>query len=127
MQSKAALGVTERQPFPPCRNPWQYHPVPGEPDLQFRMFNTLLATVLIGAYLGWLLVRPVPLFPNWLGALASAGVTGYATTLEDSVGDLMRYVGYAVVHTASVVTDTAEEVQVRTYTSAHYTVIMMYA
>jgi hypothetical protein len=91
------------------------------------MFNTLLATVLIGAYLGWLLVRPVPLFPNWLGALASAGVTGYATTLEDSVGDLMRYVGYAVVHTASVVTDTAEEVQVRTHTSVHYTVITLCA
>jgi hypothetical protein len=91
------------------------------------MFNTLMATVLIGAYLGWLVVRPVPLFPNWLGALAAAGVTGYATTLEDSVGDLMRYVGYAMVHTASVATDTAEEVQVRTYTSVRYTVIMMYA
>lgn len=104
--------MSERQPFPPCRNPWQYFPAQGEPDLQFRMFSTLLSMVLLGAYTGWLVVRPVPLLPNWLGALGAAGAVGYATTLPDGTGDLLRYLGYAAAHAAGVLLDTAEEVQV---------------
>lgn len=106
------MGVSERQQFPPCRNPWQYYPTDGEADLQFRMFSTLLSVVLLSAYLGWLVARPVPLLPNWMGALGSAAAVGYATTLTDSTGDLLRYLGYAEAHAAGVLADTAEEVQV---------------
>jgi hypothetical protein len=112
------LQLARRRPFPPCSNPWQYFPLEGEEDLGFSMFSTLASMVVIGAYSGWLLVRPVPLLPNWLGAVAGAGLLGYTTTVRDGRGDMLRLLGHSIARAVSVVGECASDVQLSGKVSA---------
>jgi hypothetical protein len=117
-QGKALLQLARRRPFPPCSNPWQYFPLEGEEDLGFSMFSTLVSMVVIGAYGGWLIVRLIPLLPNWLGAVAGASVLGYTSTVRDGRGDMLRLVGHSIARAAGVVGECASDVQLRARVSA---------
>ena len=103
--------LAERRPFPPgvSSNPWRYAPADGEVDLQFSMTAALLGVVLAGAYLGWLLARPVPLLPGWIGAIGGAAVLGYSATLRDRRGDMLRYLGHCLGACATVVSRTQQD------------------
>ena len=63
-------------------------------------------------------MRPVPLLPNWIGTLGAATILGYITTLRDSRGDLLRYLGYSISRSVGVVSRTIEDVQLQEKASA---------
>lgn len=70
------------------------------------------------AYIGYLVARAVPLLPNWIGALGGAISAGYATTLPNGRGDLLRYMGHCLARCLSVIALTLEDVQLRPKLSA---------
>jgi hypothetical protein len=110
-QFKSTVMLSERRPFPPGPNPWKYVAAEGEVDLlQYSMMKSLLATVFAGAFLGWLIAKPIPLFPNWIGAILGASALGGATTFRDSRGDLMRYLGHCVNSCVAVMGSTLDDV-----------------
>lgn len=117
LQSKAALQLAGRRPFPPGNNPWRYSAMAdssnNSPILQFSMVSALMSISFAAAYVGYLIARVVPLLPNWLGALGGALSVGYATTLPNGRGDLLRYLGHCLTHCLTVVTDTVEDVELR--------------
>ena len=89
----------KRQPFPPTDNPWKYAPMPSststtntnyEDNLQFNMMTSVLAMILSGAIVGWLITSYIPLLPNWIGTLCGSITIGYSTTLLNSRGDMLR-------------------------------------
>jgi hypothetical protein len=110
------LGLAGRRPFP-GGNPWRYiaeaEADGEEKDLQFSMMPTILGVVFSAAYLGWLVARAIPLLPNWIGALAVASSAGYTTTLPDSRGDWLRFLGHCLVRCISVVSGTLDDVRLR--------------
>jgi len=115
-QMKSVVMMAERRPFPPGSNPWKYVPAGGEgevAELRFSMMHTLLAVVLSSAFMGWLVAKPIPLFPNWIGALGAAGVLGSAASLRDSRGDMLRYVGYCLHNCFSIVMMTFDDVELK--------------
>lgn len=75
--------------------------------------STLISILFCAAYSGWLLAKLVPLLPNWIGALGGTITVGYAATLPDSRGDLLRYLGHCVVSCLSVVVTTLDEVMLK--------------
>ena len=77
------------------------------------MMSALLSVLLSAAYTGWLLARCVPLLPNWLGALGGAVTVGYATTLPDGRGDLLRYIGHCLVCCFTVVAAAMDDVHLK--------------
>lgn len=105
--------MAERRPFPPGSNPWRYSPEQDMRGPQFSMVSALLGVLLSAAYAGWLLARFVPLLPSWIGALGGAFTAGYATTLPDGRGDLLRYIGYCMASCFTVATTTMDDVQLR--------------
>jgi len=82
------------------------------------MTSALLGVLLCAAYAGWLLARWIPLLPNWLGALGSAATVGYAATLPDGRGDLLRYAGFCLVSSFTIATDTMDDVMLKEKLSA---------
>lgn len=109
-----------RRPFPPGSNPWRYTAAVdgggGNRDdattlVQFSMVSALMSISFAAAYVGYLLARVVPLLPNWIGALGGALTVGYATTLPNGRGDLLRYLGHCLTHCLAVVSQTLEDVQ----------------
>lgn len=85
----------------------------NSPALQFSMVSALVSISFAAAYVGYLIARVVPLLPNWIGALGGALSVGYATTLPNGRGDLLRYLGHCLTHCLTVVTDTVEDVELR--------------
>lgn len=82
------------------------------------MTSALLGVLLCAAYTSWLLARRIPLLPNWIGALGGAATVGYAATLPDGRGDLLRYVGFCLVSCFAVATATMDDVLLKEKLSA---------
>jgi hypothetical protein len=74
------------------------------------MYTTLIAVTLVSASIGSSLAKPIPLFPNWIGALLAGGFCGYSATLRDGRGDLLRFMGNSAVSVCGVFYETAGEV-----------------
>ena len=107
----ASMNLSTRKNYPPTDNPWSYKEVPGDPNyIPFNMYSTILSVMLISSYIGSNAVRPIPLFPNWIGALISAVFSGYACTFRDSRGDLLRYIGNSIVNCFNTFMQTSNEV-----------------
>ena len=118
-QFHAAIHFSSRKPFPPStsNNPWRYIPLSETEDLQFSMTNTLLTMIIVGAIFGWNVVKPIPLFPSWIGAILGASIIGYGSTLTNARGDFLRFLGYTLVMILSEVMIIADDVQLRAKTS----------
>ena len=108
---RGAFNLTNRRPYPPSENPWSHRFNPDDPNsIQFSMYSTLLAIMLLGSTLGSNLAKPIPLFPSWIGALGAAGFCGYTSTLRDGRGDLLRYMGNSIVNCWSAFAEMSTEV-----------------
>mmetsp|Transcript_10318 Transcript_10318/g.9966 ORF Transcript_10318/g.9966 Transcript_10318/m.9966 type:complete len:388 (+) Transcript_10318:182-1345(+) len=96
-QVTATVMATSRKPFPPSENPWKYNYDPEvKGSIKFKMINSIVGIILCGTVIGWSISRYVPLLPGWLGAVTSAAFLGYLGTLKDSIGDVLRFVGYSL-------------------------------
>lgn len=111
-QLQASLTLSPRKPFPPAESPWSYKAV-EEGDVDFSMLNTLLTLVVLGGMLGWSVVKPIPLFPSWLGAILLGSVVGYSSTFADSRGDLLRFVGFTVLSALAILLSVADDVELK--------------
>jgi hypothetical protein len=82
---KSALRMQQRQPFPPCENPWTYAPeFRRDPD--FSMIYSTLAMTVLGSTVG----GSFPVLPTWLGGTLGAVAFGFGTTTRNARGDVMR-------------------------------------
>ena len=88
--------LSPRKPFPASENPWKYAPKPDSNDIEFSMIRVVIGTILFGGITGSIISGPIPLFPGWLGVLIGAVSFGYIATTQDSRGDLLRYIGWAL-------------------------------
>lgn len=107
-QLQASFYLTDRRPFPP--------PKDDDPDVVFSGFQSMVSLFVAGSVVGWNLVKPIPLFPSWLGGLFVACVVLYASTFTDATGDLLRFVGYTVATTWQSLMHTANDVDLRDQT-----------
>ena len=108
---RAAVNLAKRNPYPPSENPWSHRFLPDDPNsIQFSMYSTILAVMLLASSVGSNIAKPIPLFPNWIGALIGAGFCSYFCTLRDGRGDLLRFIGNSVVNCWSAFSEAAEEV-----------------
>jgi hypothetical protein len=109
--------LSERRPFPPGHSPWRYGPQSPHYDnrllAQFSMANVLFVLSLTGGIIGWWLTRPVPLFPNWLGAIGGASLLGYSATFLDGRGDLFRFLGHTLLAVIGALLRIADESRLR--------------
>lgn len=108
-QLKSFLQVSHRRPFPPDKD--------EEPDISYSIIQGTLAVAFLGGFLGWNLVKPIPLFPSWLGGLLAAAVFAYGSSFSDATGDLLRFSGYTVTTTLGSLSATANEVALREKTA----------
>lgn len=102
--------LSSRRPFPPTENPWQYRDSPNS-DLSFNMLNTLLTLSFLGFVFGWNIVKPIPLFPSWLGGLIVMAMITFSGTIADGRGDILRYIAYLFATALSEIKLTANDVQ----------------
>lgn len=108
---KSALGMQQRQPFPPCENPWTYAPeFRRDPD--FSMIYSTLAMTVLGSTVG----GSFPVLPTWLGGTLGAAAFGFGTTTRNARGDVMRSMGARVVAVGSVVVDINKELKLMSKT-----------
>lgn len=92
--TKGVFNIGRRRPFPPSENPWQYRTSRDDPNsINFSMYSTILVVAVVSSSIGSSIAKPIPLFPNWIGALLAAGFCSYLTTLRDGRGDLLRFLG----------------------------------
>jgi hypothetical protein len=113
--------MAERRPYPPLkRNKFNFDDgqapfgdIENQEVAGFGLTQAMLATAASGAYLGWLTAKPVPLLPGWLGAVTGAGMFGYATSVQNRRGDLLRYLGHSMLRSYSTVASTAADVQLQ--------------
>jgi hypothetical protein len=116
LQVQCCLLLAPRRPFPPGPNPWRYSRDDDyfDPSIpKFSMTNVLLCLLLSGGMFGWILAKPIPLFPTWLGAVGGAAILGYGSTLLDGVGDLLRFLGHTLLSILSFLINIADDVQLR--------------
>lgn len=109
-QFQAILMLKNRAIFPASENPWSYSPRPNTNDVPFNMMSALIGIVLAGGWIGWACVKPIPLFPNWIGAISGAAFFGYLGTLKDTKGDLLRFLGFSLNRCMSHILSAASEV-----------------
>lgn len=102
--------LTERRPFPRAKNPWKYVPGDEEGAIEFSMMSCMISMILWGALVGWLVSKPIPLVPGWIGALTGSSFIGYSTTLQNGRGDFLRFIGYCLNQSFSVVSNAANDV-----------------
>lgn len=112
-QGKAAISLSPRRPFPSDENPWKYKPYEDDPVPDFSMSRILLVNILWGTLLGWVISKPIPLFPGWLGAISGASVLGYTSTLQDSKGDFFRLIGVGIYGLLSHAATASEDVELK--------------
>ena len=108
--------LAERRPYPPNDNPWKYNRKDElyDPSIpEFSMTSTLIALVLSGAFVGWSIAKPIPLFPTWIGVILGATFLGYGGTLLDGRGDMLRFLGHTVKNVFSALLQLAEEVDLK--------------
>ena len=109
---RGAFNLTQRRPYPPSENPWAHRFDPDDPNsIQFGMYSTILAIMLLGSTIGSNIAKQIPLFPTWIGALGAAGFCGYTSTLRDGRGDLLRFLGNSVVQCWSTFSEVSGEVE----------------
>lgn len=111
--------LAPRRPFPPGPNPWRYNQDESyfDPSIpKFSMTNVLICLLLGGGTLGWMIAKPIPLFPTWLGAMGGAACAGYCGTLLDGVGDFLRFLGHTLLCIFSFLFSVADDVQLRVNT-----------
>lgn len=118
--------VADRRPFPPGSSPWRYRPQEDEEDLGFSMLSVLFVVAFSSGYLGWNLSKPIPLIPSWLFGLLAAIIGGYSSTLQDTIGDLLRLYGYLIHSSWSELTLTADEVDLRVRTSQLFSQVFFF-
>ena len=109
-QFQATLMLKNRAIFPASENPWSYTPRADTNDVPFNMMSALIGIVLAGGWIGWMCVKPIPLFPNWIGAVSGAAFFGYLGTLKDTKGDLLRFLGFSLNRCMTHVLSAASEV-----------------
>jgi hypothetical protein len=109
--TKGVFNIGRRRPYPPSENPWQYKASRDDPNsINFSMYSTILVVAVVGSSIGSSIAKPIPLFPNWIGALLAAGFCSYLTTLRDSRGDLLRFIGNSGVGCWSAFYEVSQEV-----------------
>ena len=107
----ALIMMTKRKGFPDLGDPWKYKPsrtsspaagnidsdtidddriLPSQAIHNYSMVKILIVSSILGSIIGGKIAKPIPLFPNWIGAIIGAGFTAYTTTFPDSLGDLLR-------------------------------------
>jgi hypothetical protein len=84
-----------------------------EEEIVYSMFNSMIALFFSGLFLGWNAVKPIPLFPSWLGGLLGAAFIIYLSTFSDSNGDFIRFLAYTVTSTCGSLLNIADEVELR--------------
>jgi hypothetical protein len=110
LYSRAALSLSQRHAFPPSDNPWTYSAKDNSNLVQFNMYKCLLALMIAGSIVGSSLVKPIPLFPGWIGALLGSGFFAYTSTLKNGHGDIFRFFGFCIVSSIDNLLSTANEV-----------------
>lgn len=108
----AALNLKDRKPYPPGDNPWKYEPDPEDRRaLEYSQYQAMGASIAIGAITGWSATKPIPLVPSWIVGLGLGLSSGYMSTLKDSRGDLVRFMGNTVVLTVEEIRGLSEDVK----------------
>jgi hypothetical protein len=77
------------------------------------MTKVVLTLSVFGSLLGWNVVKPIPLFPSWIGAILGAVCLAYYGTFQDSRGDFIRYIGYTIASVLGELINIADEVELR--------------
>lgn len=96
-QLQSFFYLAERRPFPPPQYPNDHS---GENhnvllvSFPYSTWQACMGVIFISGCLGWNGVKPIPLVPSWLGAVGVAVFAVYLSTLGDSTGDGLRFVGY---------------------------------
>jgi len=112
---KSALGVGQRQPFPPfdvndrnaVENPWRYKPYKeGLPD--FDMVKSIICIGLIGSFIG----GNMPLIPTWIGSASGAVTLAFIGTLKSARGDLVRTMGMRIVAFVGEIIEVNDELSI---------------
>ena len=107
----AAMNLAKRRSYPPSENMWNYRPAENDLEpIEFNMYYSIAAAIFAGSSVGSRIVKPIPLFPGWIGAMIGAGLCGYFCTFRDSRGDLIRYLGNSLVIFLRTVSAAADEV-----------------
>lgn len=111
-KAASALNMRRRTPFPQSENPWRYTYDAADPvSVDFSMTRAMMGVSVIGVLLGWSVAKQIPLLPGWIGALGGGGVFAYYSTVRDSRGDLLRFVGNTAVSSLKDVQAAGEDVQ----------------
>jgi hypothetical protein len=108
VQLSASLGLGKRKAYPPGPNPWRYQPQSSS-DPAFNVYLSGICVILAASVLGNMLVRPIPLFPGWIGSLMSATCIAYIYTFRTPHGDLLRFLGSSIVNSLSTMSGAADE------------------
>lgn len=88
-QLKSAIGLSQRNRFPPnTLDPWRYKP-PSPTAPNFSMLQCLVGSAFLGG-LSISALPSVPLLPSSLCAVVAAGLAVFLVTLDDTRGDAAR-------------------------------------